>query len=470
MKALQRPGALAYAAALASLACVVVAVGPLAPVALPFAAVLAGSVAAIGVAIQGQRVRLTLFFALLAVTPVVGGWATEREATFAGLRLVDEVVLGVGLLLLADLARRLEGRERDIALLALALLLASEVGGLLWGAGWATRAGAAWQDLRWLGVIGWGTFVGARLVDPRKAARWGFILLLGWNLASILASLIEIAQLSGPGVVRYGIPQTVGAFGHPSYGSVAAGALVIFSVADRFSPRRLLPESTWGVGVAVGMAALVASTRAKPLLAIAVAVAFVLLAGRFRRGVPVLVVAVGLLPVVMLPTLSYLNVLSQERSGAAALSQESHVDTRITLVHGAVTLAKDSFPAGHGLGTFGSRLDPQAEFESIFQAGIVGHGLGRGEVNFISDSLVAHVVAERGFLGFGLWTLGLMVVLWLGVLLGRGSLIFAGGFAGAIAIVGVSPAFHSPPDILMLLLPAAFVLGAGSAAAVKEGD
>jgi hypothetical protein len=108
------------------------------------------------------------------------------------------------------------------------------------------------------------------------------------------------------------------------------------------------------------------------------------------------------------------------------------------------------------LGTFGSNVDDTAEQEAFETAGLGNvWGYSSNEGSFRSDSSIAHILAERGYLGLALFALALVPLLIAAVQLSGGEWLTVAGPVAAIALSPLAATFNSAPMMLILVFPPA---------------
>src|SRR6266511_3026314 len=108
----------------------------------------------------GGRTRAGAVVLMLAGVPLLVGAAHYAGAFPRMLSRAQDVVLALGLLALATVFHRARAETRGLAVVLGALLVGGELLGLAHSHGTLRiGAAAAWQDLRWLGALGWGIYV-----------------------------------------------------------------------------------------------------------------------------------------------------------------------------------------------------------------------------------------------------------------------------------------------------------------------
>ena len=404
-----------------------------------------------------KRVFATII--VLGAVPVVVGLASHGELTQAAFTYLDDAALALGFAPLALAVAELRGENKTIALAVLTLLIASEAVGMVGSqGGLALGAHAAWQDLRWLGAIGWGLYL-ARYLSARGRFAWSYYMLTGWSVAQLATALVQILRGEGP-TKRFFIPEVGGVFGHPSLGAMAGTALLLLVTSDVLSSPSFLSWRQRLLGASVALSALAVSTRVKPLLAFAGLLAFYL-AKRLIRSHSASALAVVILPMVIFFALSQTTesyTRTELQTGALAGDVASHAPPRATLVKGALNLARQEFPHGAGLGTYGSGLDSRVEPRTFTAAGLPReYGFFDKGPSFQSDSLLAHVLAERGWAGLVIWLTALVMLTGLFMRL-SGHLFPSAILIGSLFLAPVAPSFNDGPTAFLLFLPAGLCL------------
>jgi hypothetical protein len=421
------------------------------------AAVIAGVVAVTACAATARYSTVILSLGTLAIVGIVAEQATQGRLP-ASLKRLDDLVLLVGVMCLPIAASRLKASHVRVAWLGLGLMAISTMFGAIGTpASIGVAVGAAWQDARWLGAIAFGLLIGALLPSTRRLrAAFQFLLLL--NLANIAFSAYQVGH-SGTLPGRFGVPVAPGVFGHPSDGAIAATMLLVVLLADRWSLPRQLSSRAMTHGLVVAIVGLAVSTRFKPLVAL---LAVMVLLSLYRRGVRPLIVAVlaGAVPVLVLLGLAWTRHVPSERAPTSTLGNVlSHSSPRLQLIDGAARLADRGFPAGEGLGTFGSALDERRELQSLADANLAGaYGFRPGEPLFTSDNFVAHILGERGYGGLLTWLGSLIAFTYLAFLLAPSNLFPAAAMISAAAFAPLDPTFRGTGPIFLILLPAALAV------------
>lgn len=405
---------------------------------------------------------------ILAAVPVVIGLTIGAAGVdaprYAG--SVDEISMVAGWVLLLALWPTLDRDVRRAGALALSLFLLSELVGYVSAVGdIQLRVAAAWQDLRWLGIVGWGIAIASR-VGAARMTRVALRLLLAWGALNLVMVLQQIVtgDVGTAGARLFGIPTTEGAFGHPTGGALVGTSLVLLAGMDRIrapAARALQNREAWSA-IALGILIIVLSTRFKPLLGVAAAAVVVLAYTRMRSVVfaaAVVPVAVGAVTMVIAFTGSIGAGTNASVTGNLLEASTSNAPTRLALVRGANVLAKENAPLGRGLGTFGSDLSPNEEQRAFDRANLgATYGFTYGTSQYRQDSYVGHVLAERGYFGFLLWILALAATTFTAMRWNRNDLYPACAVAVMVAMATVGPSLHSVQYSLLVLLPAAFAL------------
>ena len=467
---LGRPGPASFlqqgSAALATLlAALAIALG--AGVALAPTQTLIGAVAlslAAAIALAGARRRLVLGIGVLAVVPIVSGLAANGQLHPHGLKLLSDAVLLTGLVPLVQAVSGMRREIKDLALLIVVLMVVGELVGAVYShGGLALALPAVWQDLRWPGAIGWGLYLGSRLTATQRV-EWAYRLLVGWNICQAVVALGQIAQGAGAGT-RFSLPVVSGAFGHPTLGSIAGTILLCLVFSDVLSPTRLLTRRQLIGGAALALLVVVLSTRLKPLLAVGGLLVFIssvrLVSGRWLSAS--IAVAIPVIFFLGLPFASGLTATNAESGNALVSSVAGHAGPRTSLLSGAEKLANDKFPFGWGLGTFGSNIDQSAEGSAFGAAGLATtFGFSNAQPAFRYDSLMAHVLGERGWGGLALWVAAFVAALVLMVMISPDYLFPAGAMAAALTLTPISPSLQDPTIALLIFLPVGLCIAPAS--------
>ena len=443
------------------------AVGVLAAVFPSTALVVAGVLCAVAVLASSRNGDLLFGLALLALVPVVGNFGVGINSVAASdapfyLRVLDDAALALGFVGLVVAARDLPRAAARPAVLATGLFLLSATVGLAFSnADLTLGLSAAWLDLRWVTLLGIGLLV-ARRVPFTTRGRLAVALALGWNIGNALAVVVQIAAGASQ-QSRLGVPVVDGLFGHPSTSAVAALSLLLLILSDRFSSHRILTDNQLWIGLSLALFNLAASARFKPALALLAALIVIFVWHRLphrRTQVAAALVVVPIALALALPSLS--NVVeSQPTQGrnSPLYQAVANAPVRGDLVEGARSLASQRFPVGFGSGTYGSRLDEQEEQNAFDAAGLGDtYGLTADEPAFRSDSQVAHVLAERGYLGLVLWVGGLIAAVAVAVRVGRSHLMPVVSLLALIAIAPVSPGLQLAPYTVLILLPGVLLI------------
>jgi hypothetical protein len=409
----------------------------------------------VGIACRGATQRISVAFGTLAIVPIISGLAANGQLGAHQLKLLSDVALASGFLVLPVALSALRKPIRDLAGLVLILMVSGELLACIFTHGRLTAAiPAAWQDLRWPGAIGWGLYIGRHLTATQRV-RWAYRLLSAWNIAQVAAAIGQIAagQVTGR---RFSLSVVSGAFGHPTLGSIVAMMLLTLVIADHLSPAPVLGTDQRMRASILALLAVVLSTRLKPLLALAGLLVFVSCARLLRERwlSAAVAVAIPVLLFLALPFASSLTATNAEAGGGLVSSVAGHAGPRSTLLGGAENLASRAFPFGWGLGTFGSNVDEGVENSSFKAAGLGGtFGFSAAQPAFRYDSLMAHVLGERGWIGLVLWMASFVAAVVLMVSLSPCNLFPAGVMAAALALAPISPSMHDPTIALLMFLP-----------------
>jgi hypothetical protein len=408
--------------------------------------------------------------ALLAVVPVVGGYADVADSPPDMLKLLDDsaMLLGIGLLVVNF--RVFRPLERHLAIAAVALLALSQLVGIL-----HTEEGTnlavlgSWQAMRWVGAFGFGLWFVKRL-NLATRARWTYRLLLGWSIVNVLVSLYQIPTAT---YGRFGVPTVGGLFSHPDPGSVAAATLVLLALTDRYSRSNWLTAKQRRLAYVVGGTALIMSARLQPVIMLTAVALFLFIYRRASGRIwPALLFGAGV-PLLLMFAVSYASTLTEVAASETnpIVDTAMHASPRVQLLEGAERIADKQFPFGRGAGTFGSNLDADAEARSFDEAQIgTIYGFRRDDptASFHADNSIARVLAENGYLGLGIWLAALSVLIALATTFAGRHLFLGAAVVGLIAIAPVGPAFRSVAFAFILLFPAALLFPserAGGAAA-----
>lgn len=406
------------------------------------------------------RGPLGLAAAVVGITAIIGSLAIETTILPHQLRLFDNVVLLIGVTLLPWGSSGLSRQARLSAGWACALLIMSELVGFVGShAGLSSQFLAFWQDMRWLGAVGLGLAIGRHLPVATRIT-WAFRVLMTWNILNLLVSL---AELSGADTARLGIPFTGGVFGHPSLGSAAAAMLIILVMSQAISGSRIRLTTAQVAALIVATACIVLGTRFKALVPLAVVASFLVL---FRRRMPATTIAAltAAVPIAIVAVLfaysggagttAYQTQAGAE--GSVLANALSHGGTRVTLLSAAARVARQTAPFGRGLGTFGSNVDSVAEQQTFEAAGLGDvFGYTSGAAAYRSDSFVAHVLAERGYVGLLLFVCAMFPLLVATIRISGGEWLTIAGPVTAIALSPVAATFNSAPMMLIVAFPAA---------------
>jgi hypothetical protein len=407
------------------------------------------------VAMSGARARRALGFGVLAAVPVVSGLAANGQLHPHELKLVSDAALAAGFVPLMRAISRMSRGVKDVTAIAAGLMIGGElVAALTSHAGLSVAIPAAWQDLRWPGAIGWGLYLGRNLT-PTQRVTTAYRLLVAWNVCQTVIAAGEIALGEGSGT-RFSLPVVSGVFGHPTLGAIAGTLLLSLVLCDALSQDDALSrrQRTWGALLA--LLVVIISTRLKPLLALAGLLVFVWSIRRLRgRSVgTVLAVAIPVTFFLALPFTSRLTTAGEPDRGLVS-SVAGHAGPRTSLLGGAEKLANGEFPFGWGLGTFGSNISPSVEHVSFTAAGLDNtFGFSDAQPAFRYDSLMAHVLGERGWLGLILWMAAFFAALVLMVMMSPGYLFPSAVMAVALTLTPISPSIQDPTAAFLTFLPA----------------
>jgi hypothetical protein len=168
----------------------------------------------------------------------------------------------------------------------------------------------------------------------------------------------------------------------------------------------------------------------------------------------VVAVAIPVLFFLALPFTSALTANDTEASSGLVSNVAGHASPRSTLLGGAERLADRELPFGWGLGTFGSNISESVENSSFDAAGLGStYGFSAAQPAFRYDSLMAHVLGERGWIGLALWMASFVAALVLMVGISPSYLFPAGVMAAALALTPISPSMQDPTIALLMFLP-----------------
>lgn len=455
-------GAAALAGLLAVLACAIGAGVALAPLQTLIGAVVLSLLAT--VALAGARRRLALSIGVLTVVPILSGLAAYGQLHPHELKLLSDAVLLTGFLPLVQTVSGMRREVKDLALGIVVLMVVGELVGAVYSHGRLMLAvPAVWQDLRWPGAIGWGLYLGSRLTATQRV-RWAYRLLVGWNVCQAAVALGQIALGEGAGT-RFSLPVVSGAFGHPTLGSIVGTILLCLVLSDVLSPTRFLSRRQLLCGAMLALFVVVVSTRLKPLLAVGGLLVFVssarLVRGRWLSAS--VAVAIPVIFFLGLPFASGLTATNAESGNGLVGSVAGHAGPRSSLLGGAEKLADDRFPFGWGLGTFGSNIDQSAEDSAFGDAGLDNtFGFSAAQPAFRYDSLMAHVLGERGWAGLALWVAAFAATLALMVMISPAYLFPAGAMAAALTLTPISPSLQDPTIALLIFLPVGLCIAPAS--------
>jgi hypothetical protein len=455
-------GSAALAAMLTALAIAIGAGVALAPLQTLIGAMVLSLLAAVTLA--RARRRLVLSIGMLAVVPIVCGLAAYGQLHPHELKLLSDAVLLTGLLPLVQAVSGMRREVKDLALLIVVLMVVGELVGAVYSHGrLALAVPAVWQDLRWPGAIGWGLYLGSRLTATQRV-KWAYRLLVGWNVCQAVVALGQIALGEGAGT-RFSLPVVSGAFGHPTLGSIVGTILLCLVLSDALSPTRFLSRRQFVCGAVLALLVVVISTRLKPLLAVGGLLVFIssvrLVRGRWLSAS--VAVAIPVVFFLGLPFASGLTATNAESGNGLVGSVAGHAGPRTSLLGGAEKLANDKFPFGWGLGTFGSNIDQSAEDSAFGAAGLdTIYGFSDAQPAFRYDSLMAHVLGERGWGGLALWVAAFVAALVLMVMISPEYLFPAGAMAAALTLTPISPSLQDPTIALLIFLPVGLCIAPAS--------
>lgn len=387
-------------------------------------------------------------FSVAMLLPVISGISVTENSVLAPLRQLDDLVFAIGFALLPFAARLVSSRARVWFAVGGVLLAVSEAAGVLGSpASFGVTLGAAWMDIRWLGIVGWAAFILS--FTPRTVAvTYATWMAVAWAAANTVVATVQIGG-AGLQYARENPSLASGIFGHSTNGSVSGIVLASLIAADMMSERPHFSRR-WHLSVALLVCAdLLVSTRFKALLAIGCIVLIIAAVQRFNRPV----VAIAIIVLIPIGSCVWLQMHAPtERSSSPSLVQDalSHGDTRAALFAGASRLAAERPPLGYGLGTFGADIDRALEDRAFERAGLATTWGFTANFNaFRADTMLARVLGERGWGGLVLWILGLaaFAVAALAATPRDGRLIAVIG--GMLALVPVSGAFMQGTVVLL---------------------
>jgi len=414
--------------------------------------------------LAGASRRLVLSIGVLAIVPIISGLASYGQLHPHDLKLLSDAVLLTGFVPLVQAVSGMRREIKDLALLILVLMVLGELVGAIYShGGLGLAVPAVWQDLRWPGAIGWGLYLGSRLTATQRV-RWAYRLLVGWNICQAVVAVGQIALGEGTGT-RFSLPVVSGAFGHPTLGSIVGTILLCLMLSDALSPTRFLSRRQLICGGVLALFVVVISTRLKPLLAVGGLLVFIssvrLLRGRWLSAA--VAVAIPVIFFLGLPFTSGLTATNAESGSGLVGNVAGHAGPRTSLLGGAEKLADDRFPFGWGLGTFGSNIDPSAEDSAFGDAGLdTTFGFSDAQPAFRYDSLMAHVLGERGWAGLALWVAAFVAALVLMVMISPRYLFPAGAMAAALTLTPISPSMQDPTIALLIFLPVGLCIAPAS--------
>lgn len=397
---------------------------------------------------------------MLALGGLAGVAVAYVQATQGGLpsgaKYVSDGVLLVGLVLLARARAQLTPRQVRVALIFVLFMALSAFFGALGNAGLQPAIIGNWQDARWLGAIGLGLLIAGR-IEPSQRRRWAFRWLLLISALNVVVSLYQVYAHHYT-ATRLGFPEVTGLFGQTTANSLAATLLLVFIFVDRLRGPRAVGSGEFWLALAVGMLALLLSTRFKPGLALLAVGAFLILR---RLGVRPLALAIlgATIPIAIALGLAWFA-----SPGRAQAEQEAtaniiaHAAPRVQFMNGAERLAARGFPLGQGSGSYGSDLSPSLEEEAFNAAGLAGqYGFSSRGPQFTSDNFVAHVLGERGYLGLLAWLVSLAALIYFALISDTSNLAPSLAIA-TVALAPVVPAFRDCAAALLVFVPAALCL------------
>ncbi len=452
----------ALAAALAALAIAIGAGVAVAPLPTVIGAVVLSLLVVLTLA--GARQRLVLSVGLLAIIPIVSGLASYGQLHPHNLKLLSDAVLLTGFVPLVQVVSGMRTEVKDLAVLIVVLMVVGElVGAVFSQGGLALAVPAVWQDLRWPGAIGWGLYLGSHLTATQRV-KWAYRLLVGWNICQAVVAVGQIALGEGT-ETRFSLPVVSGAFGHPTLGSIVGTILLCLVLSDALSLTGFLSRRQLICGGVLALFVVVISTRLKPLLAVGGLLVFIfsvrLVRGRWLSAA--VAVAIPVIFFFKLPFTSGLTATNAESSSGLVGSVAGHAGPRTSLLGGAEKLADDRFPFGWGLGTFGSNIDQRAEGSAFGAAGLdTTFGFSDAQPAFRYDSLMAHVLGERGWAGLALWVATFVAALVLMVMIAPEYLFPAGAMAAALTLTPISPSLQDPTIALLTFLPVGLCIAPAS--------
>lgn len=407
----------------------------------------------------GGKIRRSTAIAALAALPIVVGAGRYANVLPASVTRAEDVVLALGFLPLPGVYLRQEVvTRRLVVLFAMALSAVLLLGALRSHGGLGLAVAATWQDLRWIGALGWGLYLG-RGLRRAESFSWAFGLLAGWGLAQIIVALAQ-ARTSNVSGYRFSLPVVGGAFGHPTLGAIAGTMLLLFVFSDRFSYTRCLTLGQRMAGTCIGVLAVLTSTRAKPLLAVA-GVALVYIAKRNSRGRAATIAAFVSVPIFFFGALPFVSSLgsSADPKRSVTANVAAHAIPRVTLLRGADRLADAAFPFGWGMGTFGSNLDGTVEANALAAAGLGNiWGFSATDPAFRSDSLLAQVLAEAGWIGMAMWLLSFVILLTIVLRLSPTHFFPTAVVTAALSLAPIAPSLHDSTIALLMFMPAGLCL------------
>lgn len=240
---------------------------------------------------------------------------------------------------------------------------------------------------------------------------------------------------------RSGLPSVVSLAGHPGgYGwLMAVGALLAIGLI--FGS----PDARWNRLFILFVVASAVSMRRKPLLGLIGA--FILVAPTLARAMSARRLArIGLLVgTLAIPIAILLGPLVAEGARAYIGVEALTVQARTALYGGSLILARDHFPLGSGLGTYGSYGSVTSYSPIYYQFGFnLIYGMSPAYPNFIQDTFWPQILGETGILGvvgYGGALLSMLVAAW------KAARTASGSTARAVAIgatlVGVETLLES---------------------------
>jgi hypothetical protein len=351
---------------------------------------------------------------------------TVRIAAGPQIKLADEIVVPMmGLITLATrwryaLARINLVREAAVASLVAAGVLSSLLNGVavsIWVPGVVLlgKGIAVFYIALWLNV---------RPVDVRWVAKLvlgvGIVVLALGGLELVAPGLFTAAGLSAT-ADRAGLPAIKSIFYHPQLFGWFCGFVALYLFAHHVVLRRPW-MAILGLAFSLG---LILSARRRAMLGLAAGLGagFLVdvtrqrsgLVGRAIRWVPSAVGTIVLL-VAFLPALAGLYQLTIERyvvpgvggigggvvtpGGEPIASETEDAPARVALYLGSLSIARDYFPLGAGLGRYGSWISREQYSNLYYVYGLDRvHGLRPSNPRFVTDTFWPQVLGETGVIG-----------------------------------------------------------------------